>query len=252
MLLNLSKPTEGDVGWAAVVNQNFTDIEKAAVPAQYGDGSDGNVTINSFTTLTRDMYYDALTVTSSAVLNTGGYRIFAKTSVTIDAGSTIRNNASGSSGATGNTLGSGASQTNDAFSSLGGNGGTSASFEPGGTAFDPPSNSGTLRWYPWALAGHILSPGYTETIAGGAGGGSNFAGEVGGGGGGVVLIATKSLVNNGAIQANGANGTGGGGGGGGGVVILVYGTKSGSGTATASAGSGGTGAQDGTVLEITA
>jgi len=42
----------------------------------YGDGSDGDVTISSPTTLTRDMFYNNLTVNDT--LSTGGFRIYVK------------------------------------------------------------------------------------------------------------------------------------------------------------------------------
>jgi hypothetical protein len=78
----------------------------------FGDGSDGDVTISSSTTLSRDMYYDNLTVNST--LTTNGYRIFVKG--TISGTGTIRypvaNN--GSNGATNSGNDGGA----------GGNGGT--------------------------------------------------------------------------------------------------------------------------------
>ena len=68
----------------------------------FGDGSDGNVTISSNTTLTRDMFYDNLTVDSGKVLDTDGYRVYAKTKVTNNG--TISNN--GSNGANGDGGGS--------------------------------------------------------------------------------------------------------------------------------------------------
>lgn len=49
------------------------------VPLYFGSGGDGDVTINSgTTTLTRDMYYNNLTLTSPWVLNPNGYRVFVK------------------------------------------------------------------------------------------------------------------------------------------------------------------------------
>lgn len=50
------------------------------LPSQafFGDGSDGDVTISSNTSLTRDMYYDDLTIQTGFTLSTKGYRIFVK------------------------------------------------------------------------------------------------------------------------------------------------------------------------------
>jgi len=45
----------------------------------FGDASDGNVTISTNTTLTKDMHYDTLTINSGIVLNANGFRVFART-----------------------------------------------------------------------------------------------------------------------------------------------------------------------------
>jgi hypothetical protein len=50
----------------------------------WGDGSDGNVIINSNTTQTRNMYYYNLTVASGNILNTGGFYIFVKNNLTLN------------------------------------------------------------------------------------------------------------------------------------------------------------------------
>ena len=44
----------------------------------YGNFSDGDVTVSTTITLTRDMQYNTLTVGSGGIINTNGYRIFAK------------------------------------------------------------------------------------------------------------------------------------------------------------------------------
>ncbi len=44
----------------------------------YGFGQDGDVTIASDTTLSRDMYYNNLTINSSCTLDSNGYRIFVR------------------------------------------------------------------------------------------------------------------------------------------------------------------------------
>jgi hypothetical protein len=234
----------------------------------FGDGSDGNVTISSPTTLVRDMFYDALTVSST--LDPGGFRIYCKTSCTINVGGAIRRDgatatdSNPTAGLAAGTLGGssgGGNQVNlpsPTSNSLGGNGGTGGGYDvsnpdqPGGTASPPPATSGTARGLPQSSLGLLLPTGSRiEGGAGGAGGNGEAPFSVGSGagaGGGVVLVCAKTLTNNGAISATGGNGrsanpgehAGGGGGGGGGVVFLVYGTKTGSGTATASGGTGGT------------
>ena len=49
---------------------------------RFGDGSDGDVVISSNTTLTSDMYYNNLTVNVGISLDTGGFRIFVKDTLT--------------------------------------------------------------------------------------------------------------------------------------------------------------------------
>jgi hypothetical protein len=67
-------------------------------PIQYGSGADGTVTISVDTTLTADMQYDALTVNSGITLNTSGFVIMCKTSLTNNG--TITDTDSGGTGGT--------------------------------------------------------------------------------------------------------------------------------------------------------
>jgi hypothetical protein len=258
----------------------------------FGDGNDGNGTLDGTTaiagmtpssgvyTMTRDMFFNQLTVQTGAVLNTGGYRVFCKTSCTVDSGGSINRNganAVGTSGGASNTVGgsigpgaagggggttTGVSATTGLTNSLGGTGGTggSGSSGAGGTSTAVTvvsAASGGYRYIPPALVGARM--GGTLSLAvfsggngGGGGGGDGTAGGGGGTGAGAVVVAAKTLTNNGTIQANGGTGAaaaggnrGGGGGGGGGVVFLVYNTFSGN-AATAAAGTGGAGAGTGT------
>jgi len=267
MTLSLLKPSAGAEGWTAGINKNFTDIEADLVPKlpfrPYGDGSDGDVTITSNTTLTTDKLYRNLTVQNNANLTTAGLRIYATQRVTIDSGSTIRNNGdpgtagAEGAGAAGFNLGYGGwggfgfagSDSNDSY---GGNGGTGTF--AGGVAVDPDAGFSPPRTWAVAISGYLLANGIGSAtnnaqIGGGAGGGGGSGG--GGGGGGGVLIAAPEIVNNGSIEAKGGNGNGTGGGGGGGVLILIYGTKTGAGSTSVAAGTGGAGAQAGTIFELT-
>ena len=74
----------------------------------------------------------------------------------------------------------------------------------------------------------------------GGGGGGDFPYSIGGNGGGAVIMnVAGTLLNNGAITANGGNGSGiGGGGGAGGSLDLSVATLSGSGSITANGGNG--------------
>lgn len=115
----------------------------------YGDGSDGDVTISSNTNLTRDMYYDNLTITGSSIwLNPNGYRIFVKGTLTINSTCRIQRdgngggngtNASGATAGMGGTAGAALAAGSIPGSvagivgANGGNGGSSSSGFSGGT-----------------------------------------------------------------------------------------------------------------------
>ena len=257
--------------------------------AIYGDGNDGTVDINSGSfssgpissnALTRDAYFDNLTL-SGGNLNTAGYRLFVKGTLTINSGYKVHRNgitATGNSGAAalaatrlggsgaggrGKYAGGGGATGGNVSASLGGNGGSGGiSPSGGGNGAGGVATATThgFRALPFIL---MLTEFPSTTLmtggaGGGGGGGWNVNGAQGGGGGsggGVVLISAKILVNNGSISANGGDGAdgictnsdemGGGGGGGGGGVVILYKTKSGSGTVTASGGTGGSGCTGG-------
>jgi uncharacterized protein YceK len=227
----------------------------------FGDGSDGTVTISGTTTLTRDMYYDTLTVQNGGTLKTAGYRCFAKTLCQVDTGGIIScdGGAAGLAGSNGaaapaGTLpgstagafggnpnaGSNASGTTNSFGGAGGNGGaggTGAAGTAGGATAPSGGNNTQPRYVPFSITAALLVAGggtthSTQMVQGGAGGGGGGGdgtnqGGAGGGGGGVLVLAAKTLTINGTIRANGGNGgnstTGNtaGGGGGGGGALLV-------------------------------
>lgn len=66
----------------------------------FGYGVDGDVTISSPTTLTRDMFYNNLTLSSNATISTAGYRIFV--SDTLSGSGTIQAPTGGTGGNGGN------------------------------------------------------------------------------------------------------------------------------------------------------
>jgi hypothetical protein len=234
----------------------------------FGDGSDGNVTISSgTTTLTRDMYYNDLTLSGTGQIRTDGYRVFVKGTLDITAApsqaifarATSANNAvqqGGGAGGTGsahNTIGGAAGSTLGVGAGLGASGGTGAGSQAAAVA----SYNGRLG----AASG-----------AGGAGG------AVGGTGGGASRAATSPSANadlrglnvqlaqwvsgtwtrmpggshapggsSGAGDGVGSGGGGGGGGAGGGVVFVAARTISRGGSTAAGSiwakgGDGGNGA----------
>jgi len=61
----------------------------------YGDGSDGDVTTAGNVSLTKDMYYNNLTVSAGDILNPSGYRIFVKNTLTVNGKLAREGNAGG-------------------------------------------------------------------------------------------------------------------------------------------------------------
>jgi hypothetical protein len=257
----------------------------STVKGIYGDGSDGALTVVGTVTMTRDMYFTALTVPAGATLITAGYRVFAKTSIVVEG--TIHNNGSNGSGATGGASGASGSLRS------GGSGGTStvSGAGSGGASQQLPSNytgtagaGGSSSTGGGGVAGSraflsasnlsdprysmVMSVGWTlaqgsNAVSAGPGGGSGrgngaVAGGGGGGGGGLVTLCSPIIDNSiGAIQARGGSGAstaavncGGGGGGAGGIVYLVtdsyVGTLPDVSGGAAGAGTGATPAQAGT------
>jgi hypothetical protein len=202
----------------------------------FGNGVDGNQTIAVNTTLTRDTYYDNLTVGSGVTLNPGGFRIFVSGTLTLQNGSRISRDGSDATvsgpppGLTAGLLGGsgpGASHSlclgGSTTNSLGGIGGTGVSC-PGGPATAPAVDVGGPQAFDAALqavSGRTLDG---VVVSGGSGGGGgSTSSDNGGAGGGVVIIAARSVTVTGAgvISAIGGASSGDGGGGGGGVVVVV-------------------------------
>ena len=203
----------------------------------FGDGSDGDATIAAATTLSRDMYYDNLTIAPGIRLNPGGYRVFVRGTLTLGTGASIARDGNdatfggagaalaagtlGGSGA-GGSGGNGGSVTN----SLGGAGGAFSGFSAG-SATPPSAAVGGPQAFAAALGaitGRTLDG---QLVTGGAGGAAGNGGApAGAGGGGVVVVVARTIVATGtaSITANGGAGLSSGqtgGSGGGGVVVVV-------------------------------
>lgn len=211
----------------------------------FGDGSDGNVTITpGTTTLTRDMFYNNLTIQDVGQLRTNGYRVFVKGLLTL--GTTLPNSAliqhNGNSAA-GQTGGAGCNTGSISGSTGGGNGGNSGS--PGSPGFtystaglqvggrggaggasstgtagggvrgtdSPPSAAnggpyGIYRVWNTAINFRDLSGNLLGGGEGGGGGGAAVGVATGGGGGGAgaIMLAAKQVIGPGGIQAVGGEG----------------------------------------------
>lgn len=264
-------PDEDDYG------QVWTGVNRIA-SGEFGDGNDGALTLDDLQVMDRDLNAAALTITSTGVLETNGFKVFVQNSLVIDVGGIIRHNGTvgqaGASGGAGGAGGGGGSlsqganggdgETNAAGSAgspspfslggAGGNGGKNNGAAPdggsGGARTLPVPEAGSYRTLDTARRGLVWGVNGGDWVQGGAGGGGGGGGAItsgggGGGGGGVIIIWANALVNNGTIEAKGGDGglgqlqSGGGGGGGGGTIYLVYRRKSGTGTVDVSGGSGG-------------
>lgn len=241
----------------------------------FGNGVDGDVTISGDTTLTRDMYYNNLTINSGITLTTDSFRIFVKNTLTNNG---IIDNSGVSVPPSTGTGGAGRSDKTLRGSSNGGNGSGGAGSPGAGGG----GGGGVIVVVAKTLINNNLiktnggngGDGYSTglqsggAIGGGAGGsaaislggaGGKGSDQSGAGGAGGTVTPARFLPNNfisailgssgmeGYIGGGGGGGAGGrnnvtkgaGGGGGGGVVILVYNSKSGGGTITVTGGSGG-------------
>jgi hypothetical protein len=278
-------PAAGDAAAGKFLKADGTWTVPAGMPDIYwfGDGSDGDATISGALSLTRDMYYNNLTIQSGAIITTNGWSIFVKGTLDVTAApagwlKNTGNDATGTTAATGTKSGSVAGTVGGGTSSAsanttggfgtageaggaGGSGGRAVSLGQGAT--NPTGNRmGRITQFLHKAGSAIL---------GGSGGGAGTTGSLGnaagggGGGGGVIYLAANTISRGGStaangIQANGGNGgngsasvqtngAGGGGGGGGGWVYLIYKTLSGS-VATnfiqAAGGNGGNGSNGST------
>ena len=115
----------------------------------YGDGSDGSVT-DPASPLTRDMFYNVLTLSVGFALNTGGFRLFAKQINGPVTGQTARIHRDGIDGENGNVSAGGAQTPGPTFTgTLGGcSGGAGGS--GGGVAGNGGGSTGSNGGYsPW-------------------------------------------------------------------------------------------------------
>lgn len=240
MLLNLER-LEEYLG----TNQSWTEGQLLWITPYFGDGSDGDVTVSSTITLTRDMYYNNLEVTAAGTINTAGYRIFVRGILTL-AGNinsdaqTVSTSILGNGGAGGaggsESVGSVGTGVSPGAGGAGGGGGA-APVNAGGAGGGVTASKMGIRDLSVITRGRVESSGSIARLLGGGGGGGGGsdagdpAGGAGGGGGGVLSIAAKEVhldTATGTITSHGGDGnpgtgtdTGGGGGGGGGVVLLL-------------------------------
>lgn len=257
-------------------------VPALAVPGIYGDGGDGSRTISADfneTATSGQLFYTNLTIDAGVQYQPRGRMIFVNGTLTIGAGATINANGvagaqpaggaggnggggaglgmwlTGTNGGGGGTSGGSNGSNTTGMQIPGGGGiggaggaGVSGAGGAGGTKVAITAAQGSIRSIDAITRAQLDSLEFAPGTGGGGGGGVAATTNGGGGGGGAssVIIVAYTIVNNGAIQANGgagrfgiSNNVGGGGGGGGGNIFIVTDFYSGSGTTTATGGLGG-------------
>ena len=134
----------------------------------YGFGQDGDVTIAANTTLTRDMYYNNLTINSSCTLDTNGYRVFVRGTLAFSDSSSRIGRFTNKT--TAGTLKGGFGKGIDATDTLGGASGEQGGSHDAGDEFFKGDNE--MFNLTVALLGKKFDPsdGTTKFIGGGSGG----------------------------------------------------------------------------------
>jgi len=224
---------------------DITSLSTSYGSGWFGDGIDGDVTISNTVTLTKEMYYKNLTITSTGTLKPAGFRIFVSGTLTIASGGSINDDGNapnvgvgglvlnarqtlgfaGGAGGNGGTAGVGAagggpggnSSLNAAGLAPVGGAGGAGGINAGGIAGSAAQPVQLQRWNgtAWQQQGRFnngTAQGLFNGGAGGGGGGSNNNSALGGGGGGGaggVWLAARYIFNSGRISANGANGANG-------------------------------------------
>lgn len=202
---------------SANANYNATSFIDAPDPI-YGTGVDGNATLDGSTTvlgmapsssvysMTRDMYFNNLTINANVRLAPNGYRIFVKNLLTLDSGSII-GFTSGYS--TAGSIQQGGAAATAVTHSLGGS-------ATGYTATAPTAALGGTEW--WSVPKQAVL-GYSITASGGPTFLRGGAGGSGQAGGGVIIVAARYISgpNSGtaSIKAPGSAPAGGG------VILLI-------------------------------
>lgn len=201
----------GSTAWTSLGYSGATGPAQTLSYRSLGDGSDGNVTISSgTTTLTRDMFYNNLTINGTGQINTNGYKIFVKGYLDLTAApvGAINDNGLNGSAASGATPGATLTAPTPGTVGTGGNGfaggagsiyigsnGTTggsplpSSFGNGGTQNTAGSGGSGLNSYTFTVtAGQTASVGAVYSTTGTDGHIYNFIVTT------ALLVAATSLV----------------------------------------------------------
>lgn len=143
-------------------------VQRIGNDSIYGTGADGNTIIAANTTLSRDMYYNNLTINNGTMLNTNGFKVFVKNTLTLNGNIGVSATHTVSSG----TVSGQAPAATSTAVSLGGN-----AF--GNTYTASSMSTDLLKDISTAVLGYYIdSSSNTKVITGGAGGGNGSPGTV--------------------------------------------------------------------------
>lgn len=197
-------------------------ISQTLIFNKFGDGSDGDKIVSSPETLTRDMYYNNLTVNST--LTTNGFKIYVKD--TLDGNGTIQyptpSNGSNASGSNGGSGGNGFSGTSYGvllnvpgsgggygLTYQGNAGGSIGAAGTGGIGSPSAGNGGNGGNGSNRLIGSANNPGGDGHEGWSTSSGNNASGGGGGGGGasgGIIMIFARNWAGTFTIRSVGGNG----------------------------------------------
>jgi len=164
-------------------------VQRIGNDSVYGTGSDANVVIASNTSLSRDMYYNNLTINAGTMLNTNGFKVFVKDTLTLNGNIGVGQADTANTG----TVSGQASVLTSTTISLGGN-----AF--GNTYTASTMSTALLRDVSTAILGYYIdTDSNTKVITGGAGGGHGIAGTVTPGAAGTVTPGAVGTVTPGAV-----------------------------------------------------
>jgi hypothetical protein len=163
-------------------------VQRIGNDSVYGTGSDGTVVISSNVSLTRDMYYNNLTIDSGFHLNTNGYKVFVKGTLTLNGNIGVSDTHTVSSSSIAGQAPLSTSTTN----SIGGN-----AF--GNTYTASTMSTTLLNDVSTAILGYYIdTSSNTKIVSGGAGGANGVAGTVTPATAGTVTPGSNGFVTPGA------------------------------------------------------
>lgn len=221
----------------------------------YGDGVDGDLTVTTTYTATRELFFQNLTINNGATFKPNGYRIFVRDTLTIQSGGSYNDNGINAVGMTSGSLmitrgfldartgagGMGRNTTGPGIAGAGptagrtprnasgvvpaGGRGGNCTGQTGGNGGSGSTGVGAQWGSSWLWGLNGVQGGFAGAMGGGGGAcnitGGPAASGGGGGGAGIIWLAAKNIVNSGSISCNGGDGgsatsSGGSAGGGGG------------------------------------